>query len=217
MKVILEGITGSQAYGLAHEDSDTDMHGIFVVPTETVLGINSYQETVSKKGELGDIAMHEVQKYMRLALAANPTILELLWLPEYTIETKEGSLLVISREIFLSKKIYKTYGGYAISQAKRLLSKDMSYEFRSRYEKHVRHCFRLLDQGKQLLETGELQVKVQNREELFELGKLSPEQVYDRFEKKFSEFDKVETKLPDNPNYEIANDILLGIRRENYS
>ena len=39
MQIILEGVTGSTAYGLATENSDIDIHGIYQAPTKEVLGI----------------------------------------------------------------------------------------------------------------------------------------------------------------------------------
>lgn len=32
--IILEGVTGSKAYGLDHADSDEDIKGIYILPTE---------------------------------------------------------------------------------------------------------------------------------------------------------------------------------------
>ena len=37
--VILEGVTGSTAYGLATENSDVDIKGIYLLPTSKVLSL----------------------------------------------------------------------------------------------------------------------------------------------------------------------------------
>jgi len=216
MKIILEAICGSHAYGLDTPESDIDLKGIFVAPTIEILSLHKPKETIDKTDP--DICYHEIEKFIRLALKANPTILEILFLDKYEILTSEAQLLIDNRSLFLSNTVYKSYGGYAIAQARKLNRRGDSWDvgMKNRYAKHARHCFRLLDQGKQLLETGTLDVKVKNREELFQLGNLNPEQMVDKFELVFKEFDKVKSILPDNPDYEKINQILLTIRRNNY-
>lgn len=46
--IILEGITGSKAYGLDHEGSDIDIKGIYVVPTEQALSLNWNPDKTTK-------------------------------------------------------------------------------------------------------------------------------------------------------------------------
>ena len=77
--------------------------------------------------------------------------------------------------------------------------------------------FPILYQGKELLETGTLTVRVspKMREELFAIGKMSPDQIIDKFEKEFSEFDKIESVLPDKPDMVAINKLLLKIRKGN--
>ena len=212
MKIILDGIVGSVAYGLNTPQSDIDIKGIFVYPTEKILSLNKGKETINKNNP--DIEHHEVEKFIRLAAKCNPTILELLYLEKYRILTTEGKMLINNRDCFLSKKIYKTYGGYALSQAKKLLKKGDTF---TRYKKHARHCFRLLQQGRQLLENHNLTVKVSNRDELFAIGDMSPDELYFKFEREFEEFNTIKTTLPDNPDYNKINEILLKIRRMNYA
>ena len=211
MKVILEGVVGSVAYGLNTPQSDIDIKGIFVYPTEKILSLHKGKETINKNNP--DIEHHEVEKFIRLAINCNPTILELLFLEKYEILTSEGKMLVENRDSFLSKKIYKAYGGYALSQAKKLLKKSNTFR---RYKKHARHCFRLLQQGQQLLESHNLTIKVSNREELLAIGDITPDELYFKFEKEFKKFDTINTTLPNNPDYSKINELLLKIRKMNY-
>lgn len=213
-KIILEGIVGSHAYGIATENSDIDTLGIYVAPTKEILGIHPVKETIHKTNP--DVTYHEGKKFISLAIKCNPTILELLFLEKYTKITPEGLLLVHHRKAFLSRIIYKSYGGYAISQARKLNAKgSFPSKVKNRYSKHGRHCFRLLWQGKELLETGNLNVKVKDTEELMKIGKLPVYELVNRFEKEFVEFDKIKTNLPDKPDYETINKILLEIRSYN--
>jgi predicted nucleotidyltransferase len=213
MNIILEGITGSRAYGLETEDSDVDIKGVFVAPTRNILSLNPPAETIDQTKP--DISYHEVSKFIRLALKGNPTILELLFLDGYRVLTKQGKLLVDNRHKFLSNVIYHSYGGYAISQARKLNARGDSFSSttKNRYAKHARHCFRLLQQGRQLLETGDLQVRVTNRDELFEVGELPVAELVDRFEEEFKAFDQIRSVLPEKPDVEAVNEILLKIRK----
>lgn len=212
--IILEGITGSTAYGLATPDSDVDKHGVYQAPTREVLGLFPPKETVVTNDP--DITYHEVTKFIRLAAKANPTVLEILYLSDYTIVNPVGQLLIDNRAAFLSKTIYHSYGGYAIAQARRLNYRGDSFssDTKHRYNKHARHCFRLLQQGRQLLETGTLDVKVQNRDELFAIGELPVSDLVDRFEAEFKAFDKIHTSLPDEPDYATLNTLLITIRED---
>lgn len=142
--IILEGITGSTAYGLATPDSDVDKHGVYQAPTREVLGPFPPKETVVMNDP--DITYHEVAKFIRLTAKANPTVLEILYLDDYTIITPVGQMLIDNRSAFLSKTIYHSYGGYAIAQARRLNARGDSFssDTKNRYSKHARHCYRLL-------------------------------------------------------------------------
>lgn len=215
--IILEGITGSKAYGLDHADSDTDIKGIYVAPTSDILGLYNVPETIDHTDP--DWVYHEVGKFIQLAMKGNPTILELLFLDGYLELTKFGKMLVDNRHLFLNNVIYKSYGGYALSQARKLNARGGTYGSGrgNRYEKHTRHCFRLLYQGKELLETGNLTVRVMPdvREELFAIGKASPAEIIEKFEREFAEFDKIKSVLPDKPNKEEINKLLLKIRKGN--
>jgi hypothetical protein len=214
--IILEAVSGSHAYGLDTPESDIDLKGVFVAPTLEVLSLRKPRETIDRTDP--DDCYHEVEKFIRLAMKCNPTILEMLFLDDYRILTETGKLLISARNQFLSNTVYKSYGGYAIAQARKLNRRGDSWDvgMKNRYAKHARHCFRLLEQGRQLLETGDMDVKVKNREELFSLGELNPEQMVDKFEKSFKEFDKIKSILPDEPDYDAINEILLTIRKHYY-
>lgn len=216
--IILEGITGSKAYGLDTETSDTDIKGIYVAPTQDILGLYNVKETIDNTDP--DWTYHEVGKFIQLAMKGNPTVSELLWLDGYLELTKFGKVLIDNRHLFLSTKaIRNAYGGYAMSQARKLNARGGTYGSgrSNRYEKHTRHCFRLLFQGKELLETGKLTVRVSPdmREQLFAIGKMEPNEIIDQFEKEFTQFDKIKSVLPDEPDKEGINKLLLKIRKGN--
>jgi uncharacterized protein len=78
--VLLSGIVGSTAYGLARPGSDVDRLGLFAVPTEQLHGLRRPPE--SHVTHEPDSTLHEAAKWARLALRSNPTVLELAWLPD---------------------------------------------------------------------------------------------------------------------------------------
>jgi predicted nucleotidyltransferase len=95
--IILEGVTGSTAYGLATENSDVDIKGVYLLPTKTVLSIGFQPEHTTKDHTDPDWVYHEVGKFMKLVINGNPTVTELLYLDEYTTLTPIGQLLIDNR------------------------------------------------------------------------------------------------------------------------
>jgi uncharacterized protein len=177
MNVLLSGIVGSKAYGLAHEGSDTDRLGVFAEPTRNLLGLRQPRDShVTSKP---DVTFHEARKAARLMLSGNPTVMELLWLEEYETCTPLGKELLAIRTAFLSARpVRDAYLGYATSQFKRLQgSGDGSFasDSRRRSEKHARHLVRLLRQGLQLYTTGELTLRLVDPDEVRKLGETVAE------------------------------------------
>lgn len=220
MKTILKARVGSHLYGLNTEFSDEDFLGIFVRPTEEILGFFNNEETYVTKEP--DCTLHEVKKFIYLAAGGNPTVLELLYCPEYEIMTIEGESLVAHKDWFLSNHVRDSFGGYAIQQARKLKAREeeglvgFNPAVKTHYAKHARHCFRLLRQGKQLLETGTMNPKLDNPEEYFALGEMPSDKLIEKFEEEFSIFKSVESVLPYKPNWEGLNSLLLSIRRMHY-
>lgn len=216
--MLIEALVGSHAYGLNTPQSDKDYLGVYQVPTSHVLGVEKITDTYTQSGPEfeNDLTMHEVGKFFKLAMQNNPTVLELLWLPEenYVALTPVGELIIENRHLFLSKTVKDSFGGYAMAQAKRLERRGDSFssETKKRTPKHARHCFRLMRQGAQLLQTGDMTVKVPNPEELWEIGELPVDQIVKRFKKEFAKFEEIETILPDHPDVDAISDLLVKIR-----
>jgi predicted nucleotidyltransferase len=207
MDMVCFGVVGSHAYGLNTPESDIDRLGVYAAKTERLLGLYPPKET--KVHTNPDWAMHEVGKFMKLSTVCNPTILELMYLKEYKRISEAWMLIMDIKKHFLSNIIFKAYGGYAISQARKLSRGALV----GRYAKHARHCFRLLDQGEQLLTTGDMELIVNNKEYLMSLGDVPADEILDIFEERFKKFNNVKSILPDKPNYDIINRTLIEIRR----
>lgn len=219
--IILEGVTGSTAYGLATENSDVDIKGVYLLPTSQILSLRFNPQKTTKDHVDPDWVYHEVGKFMKLVISGNPTVTELLYLNDYTVMTPIGQKLIDNRDLFLSTHaVEDAYRGYALSQAKRLNNRTEQgldgYDsaLKKRFAKHTRHCFRLLLQARQLLETGTLQVRVtpEEREWLFNMGEQDVDTVVQKFMEMDAEFENVKSVLPDEPNWDALDALLLDIR-----
>ncbi|MDH6130455.1 nucleotidyltransferase domain-containing protein [Kitasatospora sp. GP82] len=172
MRILLSGIVGSTAYGLAHAGSDLDRLGLFAAPTEQFHGLHRPAE--SHVTTAPDSTLHEAAKWCRLALSCNPTASELVWLPAelYDVRTPLGDELIAIRRSFLSEQaVRNSYLGYATGQFRKLSSRDPSdSRSRQRAAKHARHLVRLVQQGLTLHETGEVVVRLTDPVRVRELG-----------------------------------------------
>lgn len=224
--IILEGVTGSKAYGLDTATSDTDIKGVYLLPTRKVLemGFNPERTTVDHTNP--DFVYHELGKFMKLVISGNPTVTELLYLDKYTHLTDEGRLLIDNRDKFLSTKaVSNAYRGYAMSQAKRLNTRiqqgldGYDSSLKNRFSKHTRHLWRLLVQAEQLLTEGTLDVRLTDEQvkECFAFGELQTDAVIDGFLGMDTRVKSLEAKsvLPDEPDIKALNDLLFRLRSEN--
>ena len=114
--IIFECISGSRAYGLATDSSDTDIRGVFVVPKTDFYSLG-YVDQISN--ETNDIVYYELRKFIELLAKNNPNILELLNVPEECILKKDPIFEQIKMEYFLSKLCKDTFANYAYTQIKK--------------------------------------------------------------------------------------------------
>lgn len=180
MEIIFEAIVGSTAYGLATENSDVDQLGVYVMPTEELHGLKLYTErdftVVKERPEDQDRTFHEVGKFARLALTANPTVTELLWVPESLVLTNSVAFegLRNNRLKFLSaERVKDAYMGYATAQFKKINERwENDGDTQTRIKKHARHLLRLMHQGYTLYTEAELPIKLDNPAMYHEFGEM---------------------------------------------
>ena len=217
--VLLSGVVGSHAYGLATQDSDVDRLGVFAAPTEEILGLHPPADSLVHVKP--DITYHEARKYVGLALKCNPTVTELLWLEDYEVTSELGWELTGIRESFLSASyVRNAYLGYATQQFRRLENRgdgSFSSDTRLRTAKHARHLLRLLDQGLQLYRDGCLTVKVDDPDLYHDFGRAVAAGYLDMARERLGHaeamFDEARTPLPEHPDEKQAEDWLLKVRR----
>ncbi len=125
---ILKGVVGSTAHGLNLTTGDRDEMGIFVETMEQVMGLTSEDHRISRSKPVGvrsepgdlDLTEYSLRKFCRLAKQGNPSVMVLLWLPEYITKHPIGEQLIGIRDHFISREAGQRFLGYLISQKMRL-------------------------------------------------------------------------------------------------
>jgi hypothetical protein len=115
--VVIDTLVGSRAWGVAHDASDEDRRGVFVLPLPWTTGlVDPPLDLVSVDGSQ---TYWELGKAVRQALRADPNTLEMLFAQPEVIDPM-GAPLVAMRDGFVSQEIYGSFGRYALSQLDRL-------------------------------------------------------------------------------------------------
>jgi uncharacterized protein len=213
-KTILQAVTGSHAYGLNHAASDIDKMSIFVAPTVDVAGLHwaSKHESFSDAGPTGDDNTgHEIGKYLRLVLKSNPTLIELLFMNEYTVLDEVGQGMIDIRDKMLyTDQVRAAYLGYATAQKERVLR-----EYPNHKPKMIRHCLRIAEQGISLISTGTFNVRVDNPQRFFDLETMDLMRVGMTLENALYNLDTCKSVLRDEPDVKAVDEFLKEVRRQN--
>lgn len=111
--------SGSHGYGTSNENSDLDLRGVLIETDKYLYGVNSYEQFENIDT---DTVIYGFKKFISLCIKANPNALELLGVDdnEIVICDERGSILREKRELFLTKRVIKSFGNYALAQLKRL-------------------------------------------------------------------------------------------------
>jgi len=173
---ILRCLVGSGVHGLSiAQQDDRDEMGICIEPPEYVIGLRSFDQYIyrsqpeghrSGPGDL-DLTVYSLRKWMRLALAGNPTVLLPLFVPrEHVVLTSPlGEDLRALAPSILSRQAGRRFAGYLEAQRRSLLSREGKGRDVTRPEliaaygfdtKFCGHMVRLGMQGVELLETGRI-------------------------------------------------------------
>ncbi len=214
-RVIFRCVIGSRAYGLDDEASDTDRRGIYLPPADWHWSLYGVPEQL-ENDETQEVYW-ELQKFLVLALKANPNVLECLYSPIVESVTPLGEELLAIKNVFLSKLVFQTYSGYVGSQFKKMQT-DIRNQGRVKW-KHVMHLIRLLLSGTHVLASGSVHVEVgEHRDRLlmikhgempFDEADQWRKELQRRFESTYQS-----TGLPERPDYERVNAFLVDARRQ---
>jgi uncharacterized protein len=156
-------VSGAHLYGFPSPDSDFDLRGAHILPTEDVVGLEVRDETVQDsrviEGLEMDIVTHDVRKFMRLMLKKNGYVLEQLFSPLVVCTTPEHQeLKAMARhgpdQGVITKHHAHHYFGFAETQWK-LFQKESP-----RRIKPLLYVYRVLLTGIHLMRTGEIEANL---------------------------------------------------------
>ena len=176
--------SGSIAYGTNLPTSDLDIRGVVCPPLKFFTGLSNFEQV---ENQSKDVCFFGLKKFFQLAYKNNVHALELLYMDHNFINILKYpfDLVLKNRNVFLSKNIGYSFGGYAFQQLKILKTKTSNHTGRiglaEKYgydTKFAMHCIILYRSGSEALLTGKLNVYRPDLEELKEirLGKYSYEE-----------------------------------------
>lgn len=163
--LILKTEAGSGLHGVTIPGTDDmDIMGICIEPPECVLGLEQFEQYISRTREDGteipegqrsghgdtDLVVYSLRKYARLAAQGNPTVLMPLFAPPESVYFTDragasqsfGKLLLRDRGMFLSREAGKRFLGYAAGQHSRFLESRVGHTNRPELiEKYGYDCY----------------------------------------------------------------------------
>lgn len=207
-------VTGSRAFGLATDGSDTDRRGVFLAPTPLFWRFEKPPTHV--EGPAEEQFGWEVERFCVLALRANPNVLECLHSPLVEHIDATGRELLSLRGAFLSRQVYDTFTRYALGQRKKL-DADVRTHGAPRW-KHAMHLLRLLTSARDLLTTGELRIDVGDQRDALlavKRGEVPWPEVEARMTRLAEETERasLHSPLPPEPDHARVEDFLVRVRR----
>jgi predicted nucleotidyltransferase len=143
-----ETVMGSQAYGVAVENSDFDTCGFCIPPKEMLFPhlrgdipdfgrqiqrFGVYQQhhvfdrdALGGKGRSYDLNIYGIVKFFQLCMECNPNMVDTLFTSQECVLhcTKIGNMVRDDRKLFLHKGAWHKYKGYAYSQLHEMRSKN---------------------------------------------------------------------------------------------
>lgn len=240
-----EVITGSVAYGMATKQSDEDIYGFCIPPKRMVFphlaghiegfgkrpqGFDQYQEHHIEDKEARkeyDFTIFSIIKFFNLTMGCNPNMIDTLFVPRRCIvhSTKIGDMVREQRDIFLSKKGWHTFKGYAYQQMNKMKNKKPIGKRKRMIEefgydvKFGSHVVRLLCEIEQILSEETLDLE-RNREQLKSIrrGEWALRDIEDYFTEKERLLESLYTssKLPHKPRYDEIKQLLVNCLEEHY-
>lgn len=128
---------GSVAQGTFIEGkSDIDTCTIYLAPPEQLLGLGfDYQDDLTE--DKHDDVVWEFNKFMKLLLKSNPTVLEALFVDDEFVEYEHPIFTELKkhRDEFVTKQCFPTFGGYATSQI--VKCRSLNKKLLCNEEKHI--------------------------------------------------------------------------------
>lgn len=144
--ILLDCISGSQAYGLNTKNSDIDKRGIYYLSRESFF---SNADPLQISNGTGDESYTELGKFFELLAKNNPTMIEMMNTPKDSILYQHPLLNEITPDIYLSKLCLDTFAGYAVAQIKKAkgLKKKINVTMSEERKTILDFCYIPINQG----------------------------------------------------------------------
>ena len=213
------GIGGSHAHGLAHEGSDYDYRGVFAYPTSAFWSLHPVRESIVTTSEEFDETSHELGKWMKLAAAGNPDVLDIFGY-EVFLGTFEPvwapRLLNLQHEILSDDRVRNAYLGYAKGQFELLRKRGDSFQsgMKGRTWKHAKHMFRLLETAEKILKGQGVVSKVDEPEWYFDcLPEMTIQEMIDHFNHRYEIVKSLPVVIRERANLDAINEYIYDYRK----
>jgi predicted nucleotidyltransferase len=235
---------GSVAYGVSSDTSDMDIYGFCIPPKEELFPhlkgeiegfgrqkqrFNQWQQHHVEDPEARkeyDFQIYNIAKYFQLCMECNPNMIDSLYTPRFCVlhSTKTGEMVRENRNMFLSKKAWHTFKGYAYQQLKKMDRKPEGkrkqmveqYGFDLKFAYHL---IRLLDECEQILTDEDIDLQ-RNREQLKSIrrGEWTEQQVREWASEKEKHLEKLysTSELRHEPDQFKIKQFLLDCLEEHY-
>jgi len=223
---------GSDLHGaqLANKHDD-DWYGVFVEPPEMVIGLKDYPHYVwssagdTKRNEPGDmdVCFYSLRKWAKLVSGGNPTCISYLF-AENCVGNGDVNYwdeILANKSLFLSKSAAEQFRGFALAQRQRYMGERGQGKHGQRPEleekfgfdtKAAMHVMRLLGEGIELMQTGEITYPRPNKSLLIAVreGKYDQAFLKDMTDQLFADLDKAqaESDLPESVDREAVSKFL---------
>lgn len=118
-KVMFLTLGGSYAYGTNVASSDIDIRGCALNSSTDLLGLSNFEQVIDNAT---DTVIYGFNKLISLLVKCNPNTIEMLGCkPDHYFYINDiGREMIDNRKMFLSRRAAQSFGGYAISQLRRL-------------------------------------------------------------------------------------------------
>lgn len=230
---------GSIAYATNTDTSDMDYYGICLPPRAVLFPesvglirgfstqIPSFDQYIQHgiadpdgKDRTYDFQVFNILKFFSLAMAGNPNVCEVLFVPQECIShiTQIGTLIRENRKLFLHKGHYAKLKGYSYSQLSKCNSTQRTGKRKEIYEKYgydskfLMHTVRLLYNAEMILAEHDLDLR-RHKEHLKSIrrGEVSEQEVREwaAEKEKFLENLYQTSTLPWGPPEDQIKDLLL--------
>ena len=238
--LIYKGLAGSQLYGTALPESDTDYVEVHLPSKEQIFGLDDkyskYKQTLGEE----DISRFGVNQYMKLVRKANPNVLETIFCPANRIEHIHPAFrpLVSGEEqtmpgvtaILNKKNIVSAHLGFAIQQCNKMLPakakwagprREVLFEKYGYDVKYAAHAVRLVHQCLDLLERGYIEYPYKQsvitllkiiREGTMKLGEVR--EIFADGLKRVQDMEKTDCAITDEDKTPEINQRLLTFYRQ---